>query len=55
MPRRPRKRRDDFATKFPDSELRVVLYKAAMQNYQAANNGDKMTEMAQKALDSRSG
>ena len=41
---------DDFAAKFPDSELRVVLYKAAMQKYQIANNGDKMLEMAQKAL-----
>jgi len=41
---------DDFATKFPDSELRVVLYKAAMQKYQIANNADKMEEMAQKAL-----
>jgi tetratricopeptide (TPR) repeat protein len=41
---------DDFAAKFPDSELRVVLYKSAMQKYQSANNGDKMLEMAQKAL-----
>jgi tetratricopeptide (TPR) repeat protein len=41
---------NDFATKFPDSELRVVIYKATMQKYQTANNGDKMTEMAQKAL-----
>ncbi|MGA2100437.1 MAG: hypothetical protein ABSG34_04995 [Candidatus Sulfotelmatobacter sp.] len=41
---------DDFAAKFPDSELRVVLYKAAMQRYQAANNGDKMLELSQKAL-----
>jgi tetratricopeptide (TPR) repeat protein len=41
---------DDFATKFPESELRVVLYKLAMQKYQAANNGDKMQDMAQKAL-----
>jgi tetratricopeptide (TPR) repeat protein len=41
---------DDFATKFPDSELKVVLYKSAMQKYQAANNADKMMEMAQKAL-----
>lgn len=41
---------DDFAAKFPESELRVVLYKLAMQKYQAANNADKMTEMAQKAL-----
>ena len=41
---------DDFATKYPDSELRVVLYKQSMQLYQAANNGEKMMEMAQKAL-----
>ena len=41
---------DDFATKFPDSELKAVLYKSAMQKYQAANNADKMQEMAQKAL-----
>jgi tetratricopeptide (TPR) repeat protein len=41
---------DDFATKFPDSELRVLLYKAAMRGYQSANNGDKMAEMAQKLL-----
>lgn len=41
---------DDFAAKFPDSELRVVVYKAAMQKYQQANNADKMLEMAQKAL-----
>lgn len=41
---------DDFATKFPDSELRVMLYKSAMQKYQQANNADKMTEMARKAL-----
>src|SRR5438270_9975765 len=39
---------DDFAAKFPDSELRVVLYKSAMQKYQVANNADKMLEMAQK-------
>jgi tetratricopeptide (TPR) repeat protein len=41
---------DDFAAKFPDSELKAVLYKSAMQKYQAANNADKMQEMAQKAL-----
>jgi tetratricopeptide (TPR) repeat protein len=40
----------DFATKFPDSELRVMIYKSAMQKYQQANNGDKMMEMAEKAL-----
>lgn len=41
---------DDFAGKFPDSELRAVLYKMAMQRYQQANNADKMMDMARKAL-----
>ena len=40
----------DFAAKYPDSELRPVLYKAAMHAYQGANNADKMLEMAQKVL-----
>jgi tetratricopeptide (TPR) repeat protein len=43
---------DDFAAKFPDSELKAVLYKNAMQKHQGANNADKMLEMAQKALSS---
>src|ERR1043165_3218547 len=29
---------DDFAAKYPDSELRIILYKQIMRNYQAANN-----------------
>jgi tetratricopeptide (TPR) repeat protein len=41
---------DDFAAKYPDSELRVILYKKAMEVYQNANNADKMLEMARKAL-----
>jgi len=41
---------DDFATKFPDSELRPVLYKAAMHAYQQTNNADKMLDMARKIL-----
>jgi tetratricopeptide (TPR) repeat protein len=41
---------NDFATKFPDSELRALLFKAVMHGYQQANNGDKMMEMAQKIL-----
>jgi hypothetical protein len=41
---------DDFATKFPDSELRPVLYKAAMHGYQQTNNGDKMVAMSRKVL-----
>src|SRR5579862_4065104 len=40
----------DFAAKFPDSELRPLLYKSVMHAYQQANNGDKMMEMAQKVL-----
>lgn len=39
---------DDFATKFPDSELRAPLYTAAMGRYQA--NPDKVIEMARKIL-----
>ena len=41
---------DDFAAKFPDSELRIILFKAAMQGYQQANNADKMLDMGRKAL-----
>jgi tetratricopeptide (TPR) repeat protein len=41
---------NDFATKFPESELRPVLYKAVMHSYQQANNADKMMEMGQKIL-----
>lgn len=40
----------DFAAKYPESELRPVLYKAVMHSYQQANNADKMMEMAQKVL-----
>jgi tetratricopeptide (TPR) repeat protein len=40
----------EFATKFPDSELRALLYKSVMHAYQQANNADKMMEMAQKVL-----
>ena len=41
---------DDFATKFPDSELRVLIYKAVMHSYQQVNNADKMMDMAHKVL-----
>lgn len=41
---------DDFAAKFPDSELRVLLYKGAMRAYQNANNADKMLDMGRKCL-----
>src|ERR1700690_3243257 len=29
---------NDFAAKYPDSELRVLLYKSAMHMYQQTNN-----------------
>jgi tetratricopeptide (TPR) repeat protein len=41
---------DDFATKFPDSELRLLLYKATMRTYQSQNNGDKTEAMGRKVL-----
>ncbi|MGD0508105.1 MAG: hypothetical protein ABSA27_09925 [Terriglobales bacterium] len=41
---------DDFATKFPDSEVRVLLYKNTMRLYQNANNPDKTEAMGRKVL-----
>jgi tetratricopeptide (TPR) repeat protein len=41
---------DDFAAKYPESELRPLLYRSAMQRYQLVNNSDKMLEMAKKVL-----
>jgi len=41
---------DDFAAKFPESELRPLLYSLAMNVYQQANNADKMMDMAKKVL-----
>ncbi len=41
---------DDFATKFPDSELRVILYKQSMRAFQQANDGDNMMETGRKVL-----
>jgi len=41
---------DDFAAKYADSELRVLLYKSVMRSYQAANDADKMMEMGRKVL-----
>jgi tetratricopeptide (TPR) repeat protein len=41
---------DDFATKFPDSELRVLLYKQTMRAYQNANNAEKTEAMGRKVL-----
>jgi tetratricopeptide (TPR) repeat protein len=41
---------DDFAAKFPDSELRVMLYKSAMRLYQKAGDSDKTMEAGRKGL-----
>lgn len=41
---------DDFAQKFPNSELRTLLFGGVMQKYQSANDGDKMTAEAKKVL-----
>src|ERR1700690_2084271 len=41
---------DDFATKFPDSELRVLLYKNAMRAYQKADNAEKTEATGRKVL-----
>lgn len=41
---------DDFATKFPDSELRVLLYKNAMHLYQNSNNAERTEAMGRKVL-----
>jgi tetratricopeptide (TPR) repeat protein len=41
---------DDFATKFPDSELRVLLFKNTMRLYQNANNAEKTEVLGRKVL-----
>ena len=41
---------DDFAQKFPESELRLLLYKQAMRTYQGANNAEKMADMGRKVI-----
>jgi len=41
---------DDFAQKFPQSELRPLLYGNLMRRYQQANDSDKTLDMARKVL-----
>lgn len=41
---------DDFAAKYPASDLRVLLYRTAMQSYQNTGTSPKMLEMGQKVL-----
>ncbi len=40
----------DFATKFPDSEIRLLLYQNAMRLYQTANNAEKTEAMGRKVI-----
>lgn len=41
---------NDFAAKFPTSDLRVLLYRRAMQSYQSAGDSQKMMDMGLKVL-----
>ena len=41
---------DDFAAKFPDSEVRLLLYKNTMRKYQAANDAEKTEAMGRKVI-----
>jgi tetratricopeptide (TPR) repeat protein len=41
---------DDFAAKFPDSELRLLLYKSGMHMYQNANNAEKTEALGRKVI-----
>jgi tetratricopeptide (TPR) repeat protein len=41
---------DDFATKFPQSDLRGLLYSNIMRRYQQANDSEKTLDMARKVL-----
>ena len=41
---------NDFAAKYPDSELRVYLYSKAMHEYQNENQPDKMLVVGRKIL-----
>jgi tetratricopeptide (TPR) repeat protein len=40
----------DFAAKFPDSDLRVLLYRTTMNSYQTAGNSQRMMDMGLKVL-----
>ena len=41
---------NDFATKYPTSELRSVLFQREMQVYQSANNAEKTIEAGKKVI-----
>lgn len=40
----------DFAAKFPDSDIRLLLYRASMKSYRTAAEPDKMMDAALKVL-----
>lgn len=44
------KNADDFAAKFPDSELRILLFKVSMHAFQNNNNAEQMNAAADKVL-----
>ena len=50
MRRRRRKLPTTLPRNFPDSEVRVLLYKNAMRLYQSANNSEKTEAMGRKVL-----
>jgi tetratricopeptide (TPR) repeat protein len=41
---------DEFAAKYPDSELKAFLYSKAVHEYQSENNLDKMLAVGEKVL-----
>ncbi len=41
---------DDFAVKFPDSDLKGLLYKTVMRTYQGKNDAEKTEQMGRKVL-----
>jgi tetratricopeptide (TPR) repeat protein len=41
---------DDFAAKYPDSELRILLYEGDVTAYQQVNNSAKMVTVGKKVL-----
>ncbi len=49
-PEAQEKAADDFAAKFPDSELRILLYRQAMHSYQTVNKAEQMMETGRKVL-----
>ena len=41
---------DDFSAKFPDSDLRILVYRAVMHNYTSGGNSEKILETGLKVL-----